>query len=120
MKIDNVFAKLNQLKDLCAFGYVSAIKLFDQNYTSLDAYEPSFQPVPVEMLEGPLMDFYYVAYGLDITNSLYNAVLALATLSSGGSFSEEKAENLKGKFRKKIVEASSVEDYRNIFYNILI
>lgn len=100
MKIDNVFAKLNQLKDFCAFGYVSAIKLFDQNYTSLDAYEPSFQPVPIEMLEGPLMDFYYVAYGLDITNSLYNAVLALATLSSGGSFSEEKAENLKGKFRK--------------------
>lgn len=100
IKIDNVFARLNQLKDLCAFGYVSALKLFDQNYTSLYAYEPAFQSVPVEMLEGSLMDLYYVVYGLDITNSLYNAVLALATLSSGGSYSDEKAENLKGKFKK--------------------
>lgn len=100
IKIDLTLEKVKQLNDICRFSYVTALKIFDNSFSTRPDYIPDFQPMPPDLLENSIMDLYYVMAGMDITNSVYNAVLALAKLYKGGAVSEEYAQNLKGNFKK--------------------
>jgi flagellar hook-basal body complex protein FliE len=99
-KIDFTLDKVTQLSDICKFSYVTALRLFDANFSVQDGYEPDFQPIPPDLLENSLMDLYYVISDMDVTNSLYNAVIALAKLKFGGTLPERMAERLKSNFKK--------------------
>ena len=100
IKIDATLDKIKQLNDICRFSYITALKVFDSDYKTKPDYTPDFQPLPPDLLENSLLDLYFVLADMDITNSVYNAVLALARLSHGGTMSASFAANLKDNFKK--------------------
>ncbi|MGN0729817.1 DUF5312 family protein [Treponema sp.] len=100
VKIEETLNKTRQLNDICRFSYITALRLFDQGFNTKEPYVPEFQPVPVEILENSMLDLYFVISGMDITNSLYNAVLALLRLKSGGSVPEKTEKEIKENFKK--------------------
>ena len=100
IKIEETLDKIKQLNDICKFSYITALKLFDPSYSTKDSYTPEFQPVPIELLENSLLDLYFVIAEMDITNSLYNAVLALFRLKKGGKISDRELQSLKENFKK--------------------
>ena len=100
IKIEETLDKIKQLNDICKFSYITALKLFDPSYSTKDSYTPEFQPVPIELLENSLLDLYFVIAEMDITNSLYNAVLALFRLKKGGKISDRETQGLKENFKK--------------------
>lgn len=108
-KIEKVIDRIKQLEDICRFSYVTAIRLFDPEFTSLSDYTPDFQSVPCDLLETSLSDLYYVCADMDITSSLGQAVLALNTLFHHGE-SDEKS-------RRRIVDA--LMKMQNILRHIL-
>ena len=100
IKIEETLDKIKQLNDICKFSYITALKLFDPSYSTKDSYTPEFQPVPIELLENSLLDLYFVIAEMDITNSLYNAVIALFRLKKGGKISDRETQGLKENFKK--------------------
>lgn len=100
LKIDATLNQVKQLGDICKVSYVTALKLFDANYTGDPAYIPSFQALPPELLENTLQDLYFVISDFDLTVSVYNAVVALKKLSSNGEVPERDLAKLKENFRK--------------------
>ncbi len=100
VKIGVVFNKLNQLNDICRFGYMTVLRLFDPDFSSNEDYKPNFQPCAPELIDNSLCDLYFVVVDMDITISLYNATLALFRLKNGESASEREAQNLKENFKK--------------------
>ncbi|MBQ0039919.1 MAG: hypothetical protein KBS64_05790 [Treponema sp.] len=100
IKIDATLDKIKQLNDICRFSYVTALKVFDSRYTTDPNYEPMFQALPPDLLENSLLDLYFVISDMDITNSVYNGVLALAKLLRGGAVTDEYASKLKENFKK--------------------
>ena len=99
IRIDQTFDKLKQLSDVCKFSYVTALKLFDPNFSTVSSYTPSFQPLPPELLENSLQELYFVFAELDITNAVYNAIVALARLKNG-NISDMEAARLKENLQK--------------------
>lgn len=100
VKIDLTFDKLHQLYDICRFNYMTALKLFDPAFSTNVNYEPVFQGVPIDLMENSLLDLYYVIVDMDITNSTFNALLALYKLQNAGFVTDEKAEELKKSCKK--------------------
>lgn len=100
IKIDLTFDKLHQLYDICRFNYMTALKLFDPAFSTNLNYEPVFQGVPIDLMENSLLDLYYVIVDMDITNSTFNALLALYKLQNAGFVTDEKAEELKKSCKK--------------------
>ncbi len=100
IKIDNTLDKLFQLNDICRYSYITAIRLFDSGFSASESYEPEYQSVPPELIENSLLDFYYVANGMDMTNAVYNALVALCKITNGGTVSDSAAEELKGNCRR--------------------
>ena len=100
IKIDVTLDKIKQLNDICRFSYVTALKVFDNGFSTKLDYTPDFQALPPDLLENSLLDLYFVIADMDITNSVYNAVLALAKLTKGGSVSDSYASGLKDNFKK--------------------
>lgn len=99
-KIDIVLDKIKQLYDITRYNYVTALKIFDSGFSAAPGYLPEFQPIPPDLLESSLQDLYYVTADMDITNSLFNAVLALKKLKHGEKAATQSAETLKNSFRK--------------------
>ncbi len=99
-KIEGTLNKVVQLNDICKFSYVTMLKLFDNNFSGAKEYEPDFQAIPADLLESSLLDFYYVITEVDMTVSLYKAVLALYKLQNGGTIQERDALSLKENFKK--------------------
>ena len=99
VQMDNVLEKLVQLNDICKYGFVTALRVFDVNYSSADGYKPRFQSIPVELLESSLMDLYFVASTMDITASCCNAILALYRLHTQGNVTPEQEEALSANLR---------------------
>ena len=100
MKIEAVINKLKQLNDLCRFDYMTVLRLFDEDFTPMENYQPSFDGIPIEMLETTLRDFYYVAADFEVTTSLANAVKALLELYSGGNAGDNQKRSLVENLRK--------------------
>ncbi len=100
IKIDATLDKIKQLNDICRFSYITALKIFDSGFSTKIDYTPEFQALPPDILENSLLDLYFVMADMDITNSVFNAVLALAKLTKGGSVSDSYATNLKDNFKK--------------------
>lgn len=100
LKIDAVINKIKQLNDICKYSYVTALRLFDSNFSPIANYSPSFSYLSADLLETSLMDLYYVLAGMDITVSLNKAVLALAQLKNGGELSPQAANSLTGNLKK--------------------
>lgn len=99
-KIEAAMDRIHQLNDICKFSYVTALRLFDPGYDAKLSYVPEFQPVPPDLLENSLMDLYFVIADMDVTSSLFNAVVALYKLKNGGSISERTVQELKGNLKK--------------------
>ncbi len=99
-KIDEVLNKIKQLDDICKFNYTPVLKLFDENYSSKEGYVPNYQPVPIELLENCLEDLYFVTRNMNVTNALYNAVIALYKLKNGGNISDKTSQSLKENYKK--------------------
>lgn len=100
IKIDNTLDKIKQLNDICKFSYLTLLKIFDSKFSTKQDYVPDYQPIPPDLIESNLLDLYFVLVDMDITNSLYNAVLALAKLINGGTVSNSYASDLKNNFKK--------------------
>lgn len=100
IKIDFTLDKIKQLNDICRYSYMTALKIFDSGFNTKPDYVPDFQPLPPDLFESCLLDLYFVISGMDITNAVFNAVLALAKLSKGGSVSPEYSTRLKDNFKK--------------------
>ncbi|MCH5291614.1 MAG: hypothetical protein J1D88_07680 [Treponema sp.] len=94
IKIDNVLDRIKQLSDICRFGYVNAIRMFDINFLSRPEYEPQFQSIPPDLIESTLQDLYYVCAGMDISSSVGNAILALAQLKNLGTLDEKTKSDI--------------------------
>ncbi|MBQ5470548.1 MAG: hypothetical protein IIT58_00835 [Treponema sp.] len=98
-QIDKTLITLHQLADLCRFNFVTALQVFDPNFISADLrYQPSYKEIPVGQITNILEDLYYQMNGLVLTNSINNAVIALAKLkNNGGNLYDEESltENLK-------------------------
>ena len=99
IKIDQTFDKLKQLSDVCKYSYMTALKLFDPNFSTAPSYTPSFQALPPELLENSLQDLYFVFAELDITTAVFNAIVALAKLKNG-NVSDMEAARLKDNLQK--------------------
>ncbi len=100
VRIDSVLDSIKQISEVCTFSYVSALRVFDINFSSAQGYNPQFQATPPELLEGSLTDFYFVVHGLDINNSTCNAIIALADLRAGGKLSDDKKAALRSNLKK--------------------
>ena len=100
IKIDLTLEKVRQLNDICRYSYVTALKIFDSSFSTRPGYVPEFQELPPDLLESSLLDLYYVVAEMDITNSVYNAVLALAKLLHGSAVNDEYCAKLKENFKK--------------------
>ena len=100
VKIDRVLDKIKQLYDICKFSYTSALRVFDSTFSTSNTYQPCFAPVPADLLENSLLDLYYVLADMDISTSVFNAILALAELKNRKSLSERESQNLKENLKK--------------------
>jgi len=99
-QIDIVLCRLIQFSDICQFNYLTALHLFDPDYSpGLHTGTANFQEIPLETLENVFMDFYYLTGRFELTASIGRAVLTLGeqqhTLSS-----EEEKEEILGHLRK--------------------
>ena len=100
IKIDMTLSRVRQLNDICRFSYMTALKVFDNTFSTKPGYIPEFQQLPPDLLENSLLDLYFVVAEMDVTNSVYNAVVALAKLLMGGSYTDDVANRLKNSFKK--------------------
>lgn len=101
LKIDNTINRLKQLSDLCKFSYPSALRLFDMNYNMLDSdYKPKFQAISPNMLESSLLDLYYIAADLEISQSMAKAIIALYELLHCQPIDERTKDSLIGNLGK--------------------
>ena len=100
VRIDTVLEKLIQLHDICKFNYITALRIFDVNFSSDSGYKPRFQAIPLELLENTLQDLYFVTNGIDISNSCSNAIMALYDLFTQGNATPEQQEEIRGNLRK--------------------
>ncbi|MCQ2596957.1 MAG: DUF5312 domain-containing protein [Treponema sp.] len=91
--MDREILQLRQLADFCRINFLPVLQLFDGNFIPGDMnYAPKYVEVPIEKVGNALEDIYYQASGLRITTGIANAVIALATLRSGGNLSDERRE----------------------------
>jgi hypothetical protein len=82
LKIETIFAQLEQLSDICRNNYVTPLSLFDTNFNAGDPkYKPAFSPVPLSDLESFIADFAYLIGNFTITEPMSNAVIALSKMS---------------------------------------
>lgn len=93
--IQTIIDKLHQLCDICKFNCISVIRIFDTSFIPDPGYKPVYQQVPVEKLERILLDLYYLISDFEITASMGDAVVALATLHKHNkSISENEKQNI--------------------------
>lgn len=101
LKIDNTINRLKQLHDIAKFSYVSALRLFDTSYNSLDPnYRPNFQPITPNLLEKSLLDLYYVCAEMELNTSMAKATLALFELLHNRPITENEKNRLILNFEK--------------------
>ncbi len=100
VKIDRVLDKIRQLNDICKFSYISTLKIFDNTFSTANNYQPHFSAVPADLLETSFLDLYYVLADMDISTSLFNAILALAELKNHKDLSDRENQNLKENLKK--------------------
>jgi hypothetical protein len=82
LKIETIFAQLEQFADICRNNYVTALSLFDTNFVAGNPkYKPAFSPVPIADLESFIAEFAYLTGNFTITESMSNAIIALATMA---------------------------------------
>ncbi len=83
-QINQIIAKLYQLFDICRFNFFRAIRAFVPNFTEhTDLEKVEIKNVPIQELETPLMDLYFVAKDFQITSSMAKAIIALETIHAG-------------------------------------
>src|SRR5574344_145269 len=100
LKIDATIERLHQLSDICKYSYVTTMRLFDVNFSSSLSYRPSFEPIPPDLLETPMMDLYYVTTDMQISTTIAKAVIALAELYNHGSLPENKRQEIQESLEK--------------------
>lgn len=100
IKIDSILDQLKQLNDICRYGYVTALKLFDVEYNSSPSYAPKFGSIPPDLMERSLLDMYYVCADMDISKSLAQAILALDMLEHNGEMTLERQEKILGSLKR--------------------
>ena len=85
-QINTVIARLHQLADICRFNYVSAIRLFEPDFSTDVALDSrNIHGIPVSAIEIILLDLYYLVADFQLTNSIARAIAALIYLKSGDS-----------------------------------
>lgn len=122
--IETTLLNLELLADLCNFPYTSLIREFDKSYNvdNVDA-EFRFVPIPIEILEQYLQDFYFLSSVLAINGSVGRALVALDISTSTVDYTEEKREQLLGHVRKiyaifsKILTTSTVKSFIRVIKN---
>ena len=100
ISINNVLNRLQQLNDICHYGYVTALRLFDVNFSTVPTYNPSFQAIPPDLLDSSFCDLYYIVADMDISVSVGNAILALARIASGGTLPQDREASLMESLKK--------------------
>ncbi len=84
IKIDEVIAGLQQLKDFCKFNFFSIIHNFDPNYSGVIAdTKPDFLACVPDVMLNYFQDFYYLTGQFKITSGLAHAVVAVAQIHYG-------------------------------------
>ncbi|MCR5763966.1 MAG: DUF5312 domain-containing protein [Treponema sp.] len=99
-KIDKVIDTLMQLNDICHFNYISALRLFDSDFSAASNYLPKFSAIPIDLMENSLQDLYFVLADLDINKSTSNAICALNQLHNGNKIDRTKEMELDSCLKK--------------------
>lgn len=100
VQIDHVIDVVRQIYDVCNFGYMTTLRIFDVSFSSMPNYKSNFQDIPADLLETALLDLYYVIADLEISNSVGMAILACAELQAGGDIGEGKKNSYLNCLRK--------------------
>ena len=100
IRIDGVLNRIKQLNDICRYSYMTALRLFDPGFSGADGYKPLFQPVLPDLMETSLLDLYYVVADMDISNSVYHALVALLNLRNRGNITEKQTLSLQENLKK--------------------
>ena len=91
--MDHDLLRVHQLADLCHYNYLTVLHQFDPDFTGASpGAKPNYREVPLAQLATAIEDIYYQAAGLRITNTIANAVIALAQLHFGTSITTEKTD----------------------------
>lgn len=100
LSINTVLNHLAQLNDLCHYSYITALRLFDVNFSTSLTYQPAFQAIPPDLLDSSLCDLYFIVSGMDITVPDGNAILALAKILHGGIMPDGMEKTLMESLKK--------------------
>ena len=98
--IEDVIDVIRQIYDVCNYKYLTALRIFDINFSTSPDYEPSFQAVPAELVETSLNELYFVLAGINITRSVANAILALGELLTGQKLSDRSSREVMDALKK--------------------
>lgn len=95
LKLNDLFAKLRQLSDLCSFNYATALQAFDNKFEPLDqAAKPSFTALPVNAMANFFQDMYFIIANYKMNMSVANAVIALGQLFDQDSMTSQKQKEI--------------------------
>lgn len=88
--LDKAMMTLQQLVDLCKFNFVPILQSFDLHYSTSPSYTPNYHDEPLVRLGNAVEDLYAHIEGLNLDQSVAQAVVALAVLKNRGKLSDER------------------------------
>ena len=100
-EMDNDIKDLRMFVDFCHLNFVPFLQLFDYNFEPANmAYKPNYNEVEVEKCINLLEDLYFQISNLKITSNLAEAVVAVAQLKKGDSFTDTDRSLIIDNFKK--------------------
>ena len=92
-RVDKDILSLRQLVDFCHIMFVPILQIFDLNFKPADfTYKPNYTEIPIAKAVNLLEDLYYQIFGMKITTSTADQVIALAQLRKGTVLSNDESE----------------------------
>ena len=100
-RMDKDILELRQFSDFCHTSLLPLLQMFDLNYQSGNqTYHPTYTALALSKAVNVLEDIYYGSYGLKITTTIADQVMALAQLRNGNAFTEQDKQRYIGNLKK--------------------
>lgn len=99
--MDRDILELRKFVEFCHYNFVPFLQLFDYNFEPANpGYRPNYSEVALEKVTNLLEDLYYVLSTLHLTSSMADAVIAIAQLRKGDSFSDFDRQQILSNLKK--------------------
>lgn len=90
--MDKEILDLRQFVEFCHFNFLPILQVVDPNFEPGNPnYTPNYREVPIGRLVNALEDLYFQMHSFTLSNSMANAVVALAQIINSGNLSDDKA-----------------------------